>query len=617
MAHLEECSPPPRPFWIGAYIDATREQSQSFSDKYNGFVLACKVGQQACEMNRHVSLSVEGRITRAPDPGKAQGGKAHRDGERLVEAAGLARPSLDYLLDFYAKQKAESMRHKRSAGTVSEDSADGWTLGEVQLFARDFDLLPKLVSLEEIKALWVMVVKRGARGRIAELREWLARLALFIWSKPGIVALLAQSGYSSLECSAEDKCQHLIHYLRLGDLDRVRGTAKRALEDKLAYKHEVTSSSRLVVPGALPVRQPALVHWDSQGRRLHSCQLAHHSKYHEAGGEASPATRPTRQPSYPHLTPHLLALTSSPAASSGGAAHGRTSPLAGSSSRPSSPQSLSGSLSSTLQAGAANSPTNVDASSGVGPSAAPAASLPPEVDGPCAEETASPGRHPSSHAFELEACMAHYSPALPRLFARFCCDRNSREDGFEAEGGGAKGGDGQVVRSAGAFLDLGRLEPNAHCAVVVTLCNTSNDDIRLDITARDFEAHTEVKTLPSALIPGLSRTCTVTFRVPALPRSVVGYVDVGFRSERDCTVTTLLSVPCYYYVSNGGAGLGEGGKDPPPLHVASLTSRLRTRLGVVESPARVFGQRRPRAGGLDSSLALTAASSYASFASFS
>lgn len=604
-------SAPSRPHWIGQYIDAVEELSQSFAHKYDGFVLASRAAQFACDGNPHVTLQVEGRSRGSVDP--------HQPQQHAKTSQG--KPSLDYLLDFYVKQ-----------GAANNGDSDGWTLVELEMFVQDFDLLPKLINLQELKALWG-TVQRGGRVRLPELTQVLARLALFIWSKPGIVALLAQSGYSSVECTADAKCRHLIHYLRLGDLDRVKETAKKAAETKMAQKLDAVKC-RVLAPGEL-ARQPHVVHRDSQGRRLHSCQLAHHNN---SSSPSSPP-RPTRQPSYPHLTPILLQLSS--ASASAGAAQGRTSPVNGGatdgpSSRPASP-SL-GSLPPGL--GRADAPSNATASASItanatatvttagasattagANTAAATASVSIEEKRGEGKGKTSPERNLASRTLDLDACMEHYSPELPRLFSRYCSDKHADEDGLgggASGAGGPSGGDGRVVRSCGAFLDLGRLEPSAQIAVVVTLCNTSSDDIRLDITARDFEAHTQVRTLPAPLIPGLSRQCSVTFQVGSQPRSVVGYVDVIFRGERDCTVSAMLSIPVYYYVSNGSAGLDGGTRDPTALHVASLPSRLRTRLGVVESPSRVFGNRRPGAvGGAESynggSLAFTA--SYSSFAS--
>jgi hypothetical protein len=194
--------------------------------------------------------------------------------------------------------------------------------------------------------------------------------------------------------------------------------------------------------------------------------------------------------------------------------------------------------------------------------------------------------------------MEAYTPDLANLLLPFCRDPFKDDQG--------PGLSSKSVVSNGAFLDLGRVAAGADCVVKVKYTNRSQDDLRLDFTARDFGAETQVKSFTLALVPGLNKVATISFAAASKSQSAVGWVDVRWQgADRSRPgISGGISIPVFYFV--GPNPLDEKSRDRGSLTLATLPSTLRTRFNLKESVSlRCFGRKqRGREDGVGQGLGL-------------
>lgn len=188
------------------------------------------------------------------------------------------------------------------------------------------------------------------------------------------------------------------------------------------------------------------------------------------------------------------------------------------------------------------------------------------------------------HAYELTNAMEAYTPDLANLLLPFCRDpfKDDQEQGLSSKS----------VVSKGCFLDLGRVAAGASCVVKVKYTNVSQDDLMLDLTARDFGAETQVKSFTLALVPGFNKTASVSFTATSKSQSAVGWVDVKWQgADRSRPgIVGGVSIPVFYFV--GPHPLDDKNRDHGSLTLATLPSTLRTRLNLRDPVSlRCFGQK--------------------------
>jgi len=587
-----------RPPLLGAYLDFTREQSRIFSDKYNAFVMTATETQSKCESIQSVSVNLAGKVCF----GAMAKDEVDGDDDELKTPLVHAHDGiLDHIVEFYAK-----FNNKGPTFSDIDNSSRSWGMHEIETFCRDFSLVPKLISREELRNLFMFMIqelmtkerergssnKKVSRLSIDLLREFLARMAVFIYGKPGIVALLAQSGVDIVDGNnPADRVKNLIHYLKLRESESVkrlirtvgrttqgkhnyvsageiRDVATQNHKEDLRYRDMLkesvggsSKSSQFAQPKLRSLAPRSLA--DERGVSNLGARASSEPALGSAGSRLPPEisemiTRPTPIVSPPPLVSTHLSGTGETSGSPGSLTGlpNSTSPLAGgSSSRPSSP----------VFADAATS-----AFSSTSPGSPISSSL-----------SASQLQHSRESDFELEASQELYTPDLAALLLPFT--RDSYNDSTELKS--------RVVHSHGAFLDLGRLEPYSLATVKLHITNTSNDDLRFDITAHEFATETNVRTHPSQLIPGLARKAFISFRAGASPCCHVGRIAIKFSNDRNLpSIANSLEVPVFYFVGLGG--LDDKSREHSPLTLATLQGQMRHRLGVQpQNMGKQFGRR--------------------------
>ena len=109
-----------------------------------------------------------------------------------------------------------------------------------------------------------------------------------------------------------------------------------------------------------------------------------------------------------------------------------------------------------------------------------------------------------------------YRPDLVNLLSKYC---------YRA----AKAMETEVSYSGGPFIDLGLLSVGNQVSILLKITNNTSDVIRLDATTRDFESDdTKVVTYPNPLVHGFTRKMSVNFTVQeARKRTVIAFIEVN------------------------------------------------------------------------------------------
>lgn len=587
---------PARPHLIGEYIDCTLAQSRSFSEKYDAFVLSSRMTQLKIEQTAVLSAIVEGKIHKPQMISKSS---------QVVSIE--IQPTLSFVLDFYAKFSL------KGASTFAgiDNSYESWGITEVELFCRDFSLIPKLISRDEVRRIWhYMSVERKTRGsgslkHIKEdgLRELLARIAIFVYGKPGIISLLSSVGIDVMDIGNPIfRIKNLIHYLKLADYDSIKSkirTVGRNTQGKLNMTSQqerrtiysenkiIDTEFRKTVNSAASPEKGAISPSRSTGA-LHSlCRTKEGDKDGKKRSQSMNKNLPAEinelfiSQSQPQLILNdAIAAPARPSSPVG---------LVPSEVRPLPTKEDADKARTSLPSTDSKADSSQTGSVDVGMNGGDVGSGIVESYG-----VVEAGSRIRDREFELQASMELYTPDLANLFMPYC------KDLYNDTGENRT----QAVVSHGPFLDIGRVPPKATCVINVHVTNTSQDELRFDITARDFDVeNTKVRTIPTKLIPGFSRVASVSFQVGDCPRCSIGYVDIKYVSERNALVSDTISIPIYYFI--GLAPLDDKDRNHVPLTIATLSSSMRSRLGVQEV-RRKFGYRtadlgRKRGSGLSMS----------------
>jgi hypothetical protein len=143
--------------------------------------------------------------------------------------------SLCSLFFFYTKVQLPATKlHLRSAYVTSDQEVLGrscLSLYELFLLLRDFRIIPKLISREEVLFLWKLITSMKKTRReetvlleFSDFQELFGRIAILTFNKPLIqrVVLTARGGESGKMPSYEEQILSLSHYLHLDDYNWVK-----------------------------------------------------------------------------------------------------------------------------------------------------------------------------------------------------------------------------------------------------------------------------------------------------------------------------------------------------------------------------------------------------------
>lgn len=126
----------------------------------------------------------------------------------------------------------------------------------------------------------------------------------------------------------------------------------------------------------------------------------------------------------------------------------------------------------------------------------------------------------------------------------------------------------------GAFVDMGCLKAGTECVIKLMVVNRSSDEIYLDTTCRGFDAgDTRVITEPSAVVPGLTRKVQVLFTVEPGDRAVVGNIEILTACVRT-GLSYSINCPLHYRV---GPPIPE--RDDYPCTIRNISQLLTASTG--------------------------------------
>ena len=130
---------------------------------------------------------------------------------------------------FYTKVQSTFQKVGKSASYEEEENARvSLSFYELLLLCRDFRIIPKIITKEELYYLWrVMNVQKGKEGKqvsrlvsFADFKDFLARIAILAFNKPGIRQMIMQDGGNMPQST--ELIGMLAKYLHLDDIEWVK-----------------------------------------------------------------------------------------------------------------------------------------------------------------------------------------------------------------------------------------------------------------------------------------------------------------------------------------------------------------------------------------------------------
>lgn len=546
---------PARPRLLGLLLDAKREKSEAIDDKYSSFVAHAGLAERECA---RICLSITASFQFKEEEQVASG--------MLQQArSGVLN---EVIFAFYAKFNTGGASSFEGLANASET----WSMFELELFFRDFRVIPKLCSREEVRGVWEeMSAIRKMKGlgymsklTIDDLCELLARLAVYIYSTLGMQRLVvAVLGHAP---TPEAKIDYFCHYLHLDDLEFVKehirsvgrstqgkanmidggtkeGTNKDACKQDNKYKK---LASQAIAKSRMAGQTTKRVAGSKElGQDIAS------SIRNKAKAALAAAVEATE---LPENIESLLSVPSvvnfDPSISSSAS---KLSPNNKNANKPSLPTSPA------RQDSRPGSPSIeiVDASRAESPSSSVNR---PNSQG--SKRAKSPSSSSSRRGRRLPIEKKDvYLPYMADLLMPYVSE--------------SKKGDlrTNIIESHGPFMDMGRVPEGKTCTIHVNIKNGSPEELQVKIVARDFPSESKVTTLPRPIIPGISRHISITFIVDkiSVPRSVVSFIDVLY-SSRFFDAPRIVSIPVFYYTSSE---TDHTIRDMPILTLDSLPARLR------------------------------------------
>eukprot|EP00607_Mallomonas_marina_P011094 CAMPEP_0182424852 /NCGR_PEP_ID=MMETSP1167-20130531/11112_1 /TAXON_ID=2988 /ORGANISM="Mallomonas Sp, Strain CCMP3275" /LENGTH=710 /DNA_ID=CAMNT_0024604971 /DNA_START=42 /DNA_END=2174 /DNA_ORIENTATION=+ len=103
-------------------------------------------------------------------------------------------------------------------------------------------------------------------------------------------------------------------------------------------------------------------------------------------------------------------------------------------------------------------------------------------------------------------------------------------------------------QSEGPFADIGRVDAGQRLSIRIQLTNISSEQVEVDIITRDFGSDdVSITTLPKSFAPGLVSCATVTFTAPSVSQSFIGCVEVRAAPTRIIT-PVVVCCPIFFKV---------------------------------------------------------------------
>lgn len=552
------------PPFLGRVLDILREKRVDESELYNDFLIYANQAQENSVLQKF-PIEASYKLIGSIPPETAMNQENKND-------------TLLLIFDFYAR-----IRQSNSNKTFSETLMSFQTMNfsKMEVFCRDFQIIPKLLTREDLKVLWEEIGREHVLKGLGvftvvdfqEFKDLIIRMALWSYYKPGLKKLvLTVEGFLP---KPVEIVQYFCTFLHLYDDDYIhhhlrtvgrktqadynyRSKDEMNMRTKLEVRVDTNARSMKQVSRKTPSSSTATKSSANSSSRVNAFGEKVKNKVEiraanprDVIGNSSKSTFQTREGSLtsplkvkvqlpPALVDRFEALRAndqritpySLAANDGEAFEQPPLPPVDA-KKPtvtiqSQPKRLGTGLGSSFRGNYGNDEPDDDDDS---------------VDSFAHTSSLDSAHHGAQlHDNSLEALretyQAHYDPRLVNELLQYCYvpPRTVVVD---------------WIPTHGALVDLGLLEGGMKVTINYRVVNNTGDDVYVDFTTKDFQSDdTDVKTLTKPLIPGMSRVVTVTFTVPERKITVLGFFEVYLVDLRH-SMKGLIRCPVFYYVDPG------------------------------------------------------------------
>lgn len=508
-----------------------------------------------------------------------------------------ATNTLLLIFQFYARIKTASSHATFSA---AEEDVNFMSFSKVEIFCRDFKVIPRLLTREELKMLWGDIARvhvLAGRGTFTvidfdEFKDLIIRMSLWAYHKPGLKKLIITlEGFMPRNAQI---LQSFCHYLRLPDVQFINNfirTKGRQTQGELNYrsKGETNLRTRLEVRADTDARKLSQVKAGAgnagakstaktpgKGKKLNIFGELEYEERHLRGANPKNVVRSQPlpnsmaakgvqfSPEKKSLLPASLEEKLHPSDSSAllllmkkvgdddddeDNNFGLDSPRDASAKKPIQTPSTASSKQQKKPGSAIgmddDSEDDDDYSKPSKKSGGSARKTKPGISSPQYHFNAPDERDDDDDdnlSVASSVLSVFHDSSLEALKAAYETDYDSRLAKQEL----SKycyvppvANSTDFLPTKGPVVDLGLLQGGAKVTVQFRVSNGCGDDIFLDAVARDFQAvDTHISTFSRMLIPGLPRHVCVTFTVPKHNCRVLGHVDVLCMAPRHAPIST-------------------------------------------------------------------------------
>lgn len=525
---------PSCPPLLSAVVNTTRDWNNEYNVKYCHFL---RIANSLMEKTKNLGVQIRGSCQFI-----SMSFSSHDD---------ISTNSLFLIFKFYCKM--QRITDDFSFSDIANKS-QAMSYYEFELFSRDFDILPRFITREELKEIWRNMsserIKKGDQPltslRFEDFKEIIVRLALSMYNKPGLKKLIRASTGDSP--SAVDKVQYLCHYLQLDDLVEVKRmlmTKAHKTQGDLNFKSQSESGSRIKHILEEENESRKIIRQLREGKILKHRTSARVRLLvnHSLDTNAQIAGKNKVIPRSPFDDKDVVSISDFPL-----------------------PSKVDNLLRQIPGSVTMNDPSSVGSPSPVSKPPEALKVLPESDDISCMESIAEELsvkrsiEEKSPHDGDSVLCsvqsggtrttkdlqmeyfsrmLVGYEPSLIRLLDRYC----------EILPGDEKT---DVFFSDAPFIDLGTVYPGLECKVTFQVINSSRDDIHIDVSCSNLEcSDASVATFSKILAPGISRSIKLSFTIEEGFRTVLGRMSIliviprsGKRETLDCPICYRVAPNC-------------------------------------------------------------------------
>jgi hypothetical protein len=522
---LEGRIAPPRPKFLGEFLDAQAMHFTSFDDKYFSF-LQCALDSMDEQKHSPVNVEVVLKVN------KKLGTDPHVKHEAAINNAS-ANDNFAKIFQFYSTF-GESVE-----GSTFEDISEGantWSHSELEVFLRDLNVIPKLLSREDMRTVWEDATNARIQNfdkvlvqlRLEDAKEIMVRIALFVYMRAGMKRMiLATTGSFP---SPRNMVQCLIAYMRIDDTDfineHIREGTGRTSQGKLNYVSHLETKTINKEHFDRDMQYKAYRREEIKTKldQKKKDKIEEKAKVASAKAEAKafhgrPRPENMKQDSDEHIPDSIRVMLAAP----------QPKVEKEKESRPSTADKDS---KSTTESAAAET----------------------------TEMFISAKNTPLTDRYDQ-----HYEELLLKEFDMYC----------QTPLGNAHDPDQELSRAP--FLDAGHLSTDTNITVFVNVTNSSAHELDIDIIPCNFEEENNARviTRPGLLAPGITRQFQVTLTTGSSVQSVVGCFEVGVQNHIHGYSDTV-SIPFFFYT--GPYTLLGGEREPAPVKGPTIKARHTTLL---------------------------------------